>query len=337
MLNPDLLSPNLANPELLNPSLRPLPDDAAPAVDEFAAEVLGGLSRPSKTLPCRLFYDARGSELFERITRLPEYYPTRAETAILKAHAKEMARGVPNDGVLIEFGSGSSLKTELLLERLPHLAAYVPVDVSQSALADAKRRLAARFPALDVRPIVADFSYPIALPADLAWRHKTGFFPGSTIGNLMPVEASRLLRVLRGVLSSGGRLIVGVDLKKDPGKLVRAYDDTAGVTAAFNLNLLVRINRELGANFDPRAFKHRAVYNARDGRIEMHLVSLRDQSVRICGRRIPFHAGETIHTENAYKYAIGQFQDLARLANWLPARVWTDPRQLFSVHELTSA
>ena len=322
---------------MLNSSLLPLPEGSAPEVDEFATEVLQGLSRPSKTLPCRFFYDVRGSELFETITRLPEYYPTRAETAILKAHAKEMADGVPDGGVLVEFGSGSSLKTELLLERLPRLGAYVPVDVSQSALADAGRRLAARFPHIDVRPIVADFSYPVALPAELAWRHKTGFFPGSTIGNLMPVEASRLLRVFRGALSSGGRLIVGIDLKKDAGRLVRAYDDSAGVTAAFNLNLLVRINRELGANFDLRAFEHKAIYNARDGRIEMHLVSLHDQTVRLRGRRIHFRAGESIHTENSYKYSIGQFQDLARSANWLPSRVWTDPRGLFSVHELISA
>jgi dimethylhistidine N-methyltransferase len=322
---------------MLSPNLRPLPEFGVCDVDEFATEVLSGLSRPGKTLPCRFFYDARGSELFEKVTRLPEYYPTRAETAILKAHAKEMAAGMPDGGVLMEFGSGSSLKTELLLERLPRLGAYVPIDVSQSALAGARRRLAARFPWLDVRPIVADFAYPVALPAELAWRHKTGFFPGSTIGNLMPVEASRLLRVLRAALSSGGRLIVGIDLKKDAGRLVRAYDDTAGVTAAFNLNLLVRINRELGANFDLRAFKHRAVYNAREGRIEMHLVSLKDQSVRIRGRRIPFRAGESIHTENSYKYSIPQFQDLARSADWRPTRVWTDPRGLFSVHELTSA
>jgi dimethylhistidine N-methyltransferase len=321
---------------MLSPSLRPLPAGNASETEEFATEVLHGLSRPGKTLPCRFFYDARGSELFEKITRLVEYYPTRTETAILKAHAAEMAGSVPDGGVLVEFGSGSSLKTEVLLEKLPRLAAYVPIDVSQTALADARRRLAARFPALDVRPIVANFAHPVAPPADLAWRHKTGFFPGSTIGNLMPVEASRLLRVFRTVLSSGGRLIVGIDLKKDAGKLVRAYDDSAGVTAAFNLNLLVRINRELGANFDLRAFKHKAIYNARDGRIEMHLVSLLDQSVKIRGRRIPFRAGESIHTENSYKYSIGQFQDLARSANWLPTRVWTDPRQLFSVHELTS-
>ncbi len=319
---------------MLNPSLRPL--TAGDASDAFAAEVLQGLTRPSKMLPCRFLYDAHGSELFERITRLPEYYATRTEMAILRSHADEMAASVPAGGVLIEFGSGSSQKTEILLERLPRLGAYVPIDVSQSALAYARRRLTALFPHIDIRPIVADFSYPVALPAELAWRHKTGFFPGSTIGNLTPIEASRLLRVLRAVLSSGGRLIVGVDLKKDAGKLVRAYDDRAGVTAAFNLNLLARINRELGADFDLKAFKHKAIYNARDGRIEMHLVSSREQSVKIQGRRIPFRAGESIHTENSYKYSVSQFRDLTRSANWHPGRVWTDPRELFSVHELAS-
>ena len=218
---------------------------------------------------------------------------------------------------------------------MPRLGAYVPVDLSESALAGARQCLAARFPALDIRPIVADFSYPFGLPADLAKRRKTGFFCGSTIGNLMPVEASRLLRVLRAMLSPGGRLVV--DLKKDADALVRTYDDTAGLTAAFNLNLLVRINRELGANFDLRAFKHRAIYNAREGRIEMHLVSVQEQSIRVRGRRIHFRAGESIHTENSYKYSISQFQDLARSANWLPTRVWTDPLEIFSVHQLTSA
>jgi dimethylhistidine N-methyltransferase len=321
---------------MLNPSACTLPEVDTSKVDAFATEVLQGLSRPSKTLPSRFLFDVRGSELFEKITRLPEYYPTRSETAILKARAVQLAAGVPDGGVLIEFGSGSSQTTEILLERLPRLGAYVPVDLSECALAGARQRLAARFPALDIRPIVADFSYPFGLAADLAERRKTGVFFGSTIGNLMPVEASRLLRVLRAMLSPGGRLIVGVDLNKDADALMRAYDDTAGLTAAFNLNLLVRINRELGANFDLRAFRHRAIYNAREGCIEMHLVSLKEQSIRIRGRRIHFRAGESIHTESSYKYSISQFQDLARSANWLPTRIWTDSRKLFSVHELTS-
>jgi len=302
--------------------------------DEFAFAVLDGLSRPQKTLPCRFFYDSRGSELFEEITRLPEYYPTRTEAAILAAHAGEMIDSMADGGVLVEFGSGSSRKTEILLQELARLRAYVMVDVSESALDDATQRLATRFPALDVRSIVADFSYPVALPGDLADGHRTGFFPGSTIGNLNPVEAQRLLRVFRAVLSPGSRLLVGVDLKKDLGTLLPAYNDTAGVTAAFNLNLLARINREIAPAFDVDAFRHAAVYNARDGRIEMHLVSRKDQDVTIRQHRFHFRRGESIHTENSYKYTVGQFQGLARASDWRPSRVWTDADGLFSVHEL---
>jgi dimethylhistidine N-methyltransferase len=323
---------------MLNLDMRDLLSEryALEGEDEFAAAVIGGLSRPQKTLPCRYFYDARGSELFEEITRLPEYYPTRTEAAILEAHAGEMAAGVPRGGALVEFGSGSSLKTEILLKHLPQLGCYVSIDVSASALEDAVRRLAARFPTLDVRPIVGDFSYPIALPADVAARPKTGFFPGSTIGNFTPAEAQRLLRVFRASLSPGGRLIVGADLEKDARTLVRAYDDAAGVTAAFNLNLLARINRELGGSFDLASFRHEAIYNPRDGRIEMHLVSTRAQEAVVRGRRFRFRQGESIHTENSYKYSIPQFQDFARSAGWQPQRVWTDAATLFSVHELTS-
>ncbi len=320
---------------MLNPKARRLPVTLPAEDDDFAAAVVDGLSRSKKTLPCRFFYDARGSELFEEITRLPEYYPTRTEAAILKANAVEMAQSVPDGGVLVEFGSGFSLKTEILLAQLPQLRAYVCIDVSHDALREARQRLALRFPSLDVRPIVGDFSYPVPLPPELRDCNKTGFFPGSTIGNLTPVEAGRLLRVFRAVLSPGGRLIVGVDLKKDLRTLVPAYNDAAGVTAAFNLNLLARINRELGANFALDAFRHDAIYNAREGRIEMHLESLRDQEVRVRGRTFHFKAGERIHTENSYKYSIRQFQDLARSADWQPGRVWTDPAELFSVHELS--
>jgi dimethylhistidine N-methyltransferase len=305
--------------------------------NEFAAAVIDGLSRPQKTLPCRFFYDARGSELFEEITRLPEYYPTRTEAAILEAHAGEMVDTVPRGGALVEFGSGSSLKTEILLRHLPRLGCYVMIDVSASALDEAAARLSSRFPTLDVRPIVGDFSFPMALPADVAARPKTGFFPGSTIGNFTPAEALRLLRVFRAVLSPGGRLIVGADLRKDARTLVLAYNDAAGVTAAFNLNLLVRINRELGGDFDLAAFRHEAIYNPREGRIEMHLVSTRPQEAAVLGRRFRFREGETIHTENSYKYSIPQFQDLARSAGWQPSRVWTDGKALFSVHELVSS
>ena len=321
-----------------NPDMRDLLSERFALVDDaFASAVLHGLSRPQKTLPCRFFYDARGSELFEEITRLPEYYPTRTEAALLVAHAGEMADNVPDGGVLVEFGSGSSRKTEILLQQLAQLRAYIMIDVSHSALDDARERLSARFPTLDVRPIVADFSHPVALPCDLANSHRTGFFPGSTIGNLNPVEAQRLLRVFRAVLSPGSRLIVGVDLKKDLATLLPAYNDAAGVTAAFNLNLLARINREIGPAFDLSAFRHEAIYNPRDGRIEMHLVSMKEQEVPIADHRFQFRRGETIHTENSYKYSVRQFQDLARAADWRPSRLWTDRGGLFSIHELVFA
>jgi dimethylhistidine N-methyltransferase len=321
---------------MLNHNARELSERTALADDEFASAVIDGLSRPQKTLPCRFFYDARGSELFEEITRLPEYYPSRTETKILAANAADIVEGVAEGGVLVEFGSGSSLKTEILLDKLPRIAAYVSIDVSHSALEAAKRRLAARFPDLDVRPMIGNFQRPVALPGEFALRHKTGFFPGSTIGNQTPAEAQRLLRVFRDMLSPGGRLIIGVDLKKDARTLVRAYNDAAGVTAAFNLNLLARINREITPAFDLDAFRHEAIYNPRDGRIEMHLISSKAQEIILLGRRYRFEAGETIHTENSYKYSLAQFQDLARSANWLPQRVWTDADNLFSEHELSA-
>jgi dimethylhistidine N-methyltransferase len=317
-----------------NPKVQRLPDLPPADESDFASAVLEGLAKRDKSLPCRFFYDARGSELFEEITRLPEYYPTRTEAAILEANADEMARDIPDGSVLVEFGSGSSLKTEILLRRLPNLRAYVTIDVSEAALHEAKERLRQRFPALDVRSIVGNFSQPLALPADLDDAPRTGFFPGSTIGNLTRPEAVELLQVFRRVLSAGARLIVGVDLKKDARRLVLAYDDDAGVTAAFNLNLLARINRELGGTFNLNGFKHEAIYNPREGRIEMHLESIRDQEVRVLERRIRFRRGERIHTENSYKYTIGEFHELARSAGWEPRRTWTDAEDLFSVHEL---
>lgn len=305
--------------------------------NDFRASVLEGLSRPHKSLSSRFLYDAKGSELFEEITRLPEYYPTRTETAILEAHAAEIVDGVLDGSVLVEFGSGSSCKTEILLGRLPRLSAYVAIDVSQSALRAAKQRLAWHFPHLEIHPILGDFSDRLTLPASIANRKKIGFFPGSTIGNFEPADAVRLLNHFRTILSPGGRLVVGVDLKKDPAMLVRAYDDACGVTAAFDLNLLARINREAGGTFDLASFRHKAIYNADEGRIEMHLESKRDQDVRVSDRVFHFQAGETIHTENAYKYAIAEFRDLARAAQWQPRRVWTDKNNLFSVHELIAA
>lgn len=308
--------------------------DLGEVEDEFASSVIEGLSKTQKSLPCRYFYDARGSALFEDITRLPEYYPTRTEAQILRDHAGDMVATIGKDELLVEFGSGSSLKTEILLDRIGPSVAYVPIDVSEAALADAKARLARRYPMRDVRPIVADFSRTVALPKDLASRRKTGFFPGSTIGNLSPREAEGLLKVFGRALGSASRLIIGVDLKKDPRVLIDAYSDAAGITAAFNLNLLRRINRELGANFEERGFRHEAIYDPLKGRIEMHLVSLREQQVDVCDRTFRFRMNESIHTENSYKYTIEQFREVARASGWQPNRVWTDTKQQFSVHEL---
>lgn len=304
--------------------------------DDFAVSVLEGLSGPRKSLPCRFFYDATGSALFEEITRQAEYYPTKVEIAILHANAKQMLDGDGDGTVLVEFGSGSSVKTEILLEELPELHAYAPIDISQSALVEARARLAERFSGLNIRPLEADFSYPINLPADLAARPKLGFFPGSTIGNFRPAEATQLLAAMRRTLSPHGRLIIGVDLKKDVRRLVEAYDDANGVTAKFNLNLLVRINRELAGTFDLRSFQHAAVYDPFEGRVEMHLVSTLDQDVWVSGRKFHFHAAETIHTESAYKYTIEEFHRVAQGAGWIPQRVWTDDQGLFSVHELVA-
>jgi len=316
--------------------------DSAPASDAgedeaFANAIIDGLSARQKTLPCRYLYDERGSELFEQITRLPEYYPTRTETGILEAHVAEIAGDGGEGQALVEFGSGSSRKTEILLEAMPDLLAYLPIDVSDSALDEAQCRLAARFPVLDIRPIHGDFSRNVKLPADLRFSRKIGFFPGSTIGNLNRGEARRLLESFRKILSPHGRLIVGVDLLKSEETLRLAYDDPAGVTGAFNLNMLARINQAFGPAFPLDAFRHEARFNRQKCRIEMHLVSTRDHSVDLLGHRFTFRRGETIHTENSHKYTIDGFRTLARSAGWSPERVWTDADGLFSVHELTSA
>ena len=301
----------------------------------FRTAVVEGLSQAAKTLPCRYFYDERGSALFEDITRLPEYYPTRIEAAILAEHAHEIVAGFPPDVVLVEYGSGSSIKTERLLRYMRPGSDYLAIDVSPDALDEAQARIYSRFPHIKTHVIIGSFTEPLAFPAALARRPLVGFFPGSTIGNFPPDSATALLAKFKSDLGPASTVIVGVDLKKDPATLVAAYDDNAGVTAAFNLNLLARINRELGGTFDLDRFAHRAVYNVEEGRIEMHLVSQTDQDVRVGSTRVHFSEGETIHTENSYKYAITDFQKLARDAGWHPARVWTDPRSLFSVHALT--
>ncbi len=305
--------------------------------EDFARAVLDGLSRAQKELPCRFFYDELGSALFEQITELPEYYPTRTEALILNAHAAEVAARTSADTCLVEFGSGSSTKTQILLDALPSLAAYVAIDVSPSALEEARARLQGLYRTLRVETVVGDFWAQARLPHDLEARPRLGFFPGSTIGNLDAQSAERLLAHFAHVLGPGARLVIGVDVEKDPAILIPAYNDARGVTAAFNLNLLTRINRELGADFEVDAFRHEAIWNAAIGRIEMHLVSERAQSVRLLGRRFDLRASETIHTENSHKYRPAAFHEMAARAGWSVADWWSDPAGLFSVHDLQRA
>jgi L-histidine N-alpha-methyltransferase len=296
---------------------------------EFFSDVLAGLSRPHKALSPKYFYDAKGSHLFERICRLPEYYLTRAELALTRRHLGSIARFAGSGCELIEYGSGESLKTRLLIRAL-RPAAYLPVDISAAALEAATQRLSREFPWLRIAPIHGDFSRPVELPASRGRR--VIYFPGSTIGNLMPDEAHAFLSMSRG---QAARMLVGVDLKKDANILHAAYNDSRHVTAAFNLNLLARINRELGADFDLRRFSHYAFYNAPHGRIEMHLISLRKQRVRIGRHRFAFERGESIHTENSYKYSIESFRALAAHAGFSQEKCWTDRKGLFALHGLS--
>ena len=300
--------------------------------DTFAADVIAGLAAQPKTLPPKYFYDLAGSALFERITELPEYYPTRCEIGILQDHAPAIAAMFPSGSALIEFGSGSSRKARILLGASASVAAYIPVDISGDFLQQDLAQLVRDLPRLVVHPLVADFTQPFAVPAELAALPRVGFFPGSTIGNFEPAEAAAFLRHIGQVLGAGALLLVGVDLAKDEAVLYRAYNDAEGVTAKFNLNLLVRINRELGGDFDLAAFEHRALFDAEHSRIEMHLASTRPQKVHLNGATIDFRRGETIHTENSYKYTIESFQALARGAGWSPAEVFSDG--LFAVHAL---
>lgn len=300
----------------------------------FAADVLSGLSAGVKRLPPKYFYDQTGSDLFEQITRLPEYYPTRCEIGILQAHAGDLAAMLPPAAALIEFGSGSSTKTRIVLTAVPSIAAYVPVDISAAFLQQQVGRLQREYPHVAMLAVAADFTQPFALPPRTRAMPRVGFFPGSTIGNFEPHEAATFLRQAGRILGADATLIVGVDLVKDVQMLQRAYNDSQGVTARFNLNLLARINRELGADFDLAAFEHHAFYNPEHSRIEMHLISLKRQRVYIGDALVDFRAGETIHTENSYKYSVDSFLALARGAGWSSATVWTDAERMFSVHVL---
>lgn len=305
---------------------------SAEAVNAFAADVIAGLTATPKQLPPKYFYDSIGSALFDRITHVPEYYPTRRELALLEEHAAAMASLFPAGCVLVELGSGSSKKARILLSAAASVEAYVPVDISGDSLEPDAAELRHDFPALAVYPLVADFTSAFDLPARIAALPRVGFFPGSTIGNFEPCEAARFLRHVGRLLGAGAVFLVGVDLVKDVELLHRAYNDADGVTAQFNLNLLARINRELGANFDLAAFEHRAFYNGERNRIEMHLASSKRQKVNVNGATIEFRAGETIHTENSYKYTIDSFQALAHTSGWSALDVWSDG--LFSVHAL---
>src|SRR6201991_2617751 len=272
----------------------------------FASDVIGDLAQFPKRLSPKYFYDAAGSELFEQITVLPEYYPTRTELGILRSRGDEIAKIIPKGAALVEFGAGATTKVRLLLERC-EFGAYVPVDISGDFLNAQANALRKDFPSLKVYPVAADFTAPFKLPEEIAGLPKVGFFPGSTIGNFEPHEACRFLRSARDILGQGAQMIIGADLEKNERVLHDAYNDASGVTARFNLNMLVRMNRELGGNFDLSAFSHRAIYNRERHRIEMHLISKKAQTVRMLGTSFSFRAGETIHTENSYKYSIERF------------------------------
>jgi L-histidine Nalpha-methyltransferase len=309
--------------------------DLAPGEESFRDAVLAGLNRTPRELPCKLFYDARGSALFEQICEAPEYYLTRTETAILETYAGEIAAHIGPHCRLIELGSGASRKVRILLEALDRPAAYVPLDISRERLRDAADSLAADFPNLTVVAVCADYTRAFALPPLPGPAGKqVGFFPGSTIGNFEPEAVVRFLRNYAELLGPGGEMLIGVDLKKDPATLNQAYNDAAGLNAAFNLNLLVRINNELGGDVDLDRFAHHAFYNEAEGRVELYIKSLADQVAGIAGRRFRFAGGELIHTENSYKYAISEFRALAARAGFQAIETWTDPAQLFSVHYL---
>jgi len=305
----------------------------SPEVSEFESDVLEGLRAVRKSVPAKYFYDAAGSHLFERITELPEYYPTRCEMRILRRQAGEIAKLIPQGAALVEFGSGSSKKARILLKAAaPKLAAYVPVDICGEMIEQEAADLRPDFPHLKVLPVTADICKPFTLPQEAKVAPaRVGFFPGSTIGNFEPHEAAGFLRNAANILGKGAILFVGADLIKSVDVLNAAYNDAEGVTAQFNLNLLTRINRELGGTFSLDTFEHHAFYNRERHRIEMHLASLKRQRVKVAGEAVDFRAGETIHTENSYKYSVESLAALARGAGWLPVRAWTDSRKYFSI------
>ncbi len=315
--------------------------DASEPPRSVLDEILAGLSAGQKTLPAKLFYDEAGCALFNRITRLPEYYVTRAEMALLDRHAVEIAAHAPPGAALIEYGASDEAKGVALLDAgRRDFAAYVPVDIAGPALAAIAGRMRRTHPGLPVVTVVADFLQPLALPPEVTRLPLFGFFPGSTIGNFRPPMVGRFLRAVRATLSGAEVpqeapwFVVGTDLRKEPSRLLPAYDDSEGVTAAFNRNILRHVNRIAPAGFDPDAFDHRAVWNAHEGRIEMHLQSRQAQAVEVAGRTIRFRPGETIHTEDSYKHTPDGFLALATAAGWRSAGFWSDPDGLFGMHLL---
>jgi len=315
------------NPILTSPSI-----DSLPSRDGFLSETIAGLSQPQKMLPCKFFYDERGSRLFNEICELEEYYPTRAENQILRDNINEIAGLIGRGCRLVEFGSGTSAKTRHLLTHLPDMSEYIPIDISGRQLVESAVQLASEYPELEINPLEADYSEILELPNTKQKPKRTvAFFPGSTIGNLQPDEAMAFLRNIAFLCGNDGGLLIGVDRKKEKRILEAAYNDQKGVTAKFNLNILERANRELGADFDLSAFHHRAPYNEIHGRIEMHLVSKCPQIVRVDSQDFSFQEGEYITTEYSYKYTLKGFEQLALKAGFELLKHWEDPGQLFSV------
>lgn len=296
----------------------------------FRADVLAGLAEPQKAIPARWFYDNAGSQLFEEITHLPEYYPTRAETEILETHAGEIAALIGGGRAVVEFGSGSSVKTPLLLSAIAP-SAYVPLDIAGDFLRASSAALATKFPGLPVYPVEADFMRRVELPGEVAGLPKLGFFPGSTIGNMIARTGADLLRSMRATLGEGALLLIGMDLVKDERVLLAAYDDAAGVTARFNLNLAARINRELGGDIPLEKLRHEARWNDTFARIEMHLVALEDIAFTVSGQHFAMCAGESIHTENSHKFTKRSSQLLLAAGGWEPRARWTDAARRFSL------
>lgn len=309
--------------------------DYHPSSASLMSEVLEGLTAAPKVLPPKLFYDHHGAQLFERICELPEYYLTRTEIAILERHAGDIAELVEEDACLVELGSGAGMKVRLLLEHL-RPAMYVPIDISRQQLRSSAQALARDYDWLEVHPVCADYCQPLNLDFFPEEASRVAFFPGSTLGNFEPDDAAKFLANLRYLLGEGGSLLISIDLKKDVKRIEAAYDDAAGITAAFNINILGRLRRDLDADVDLDGFRHQAFYNRQEGRVEMHLISRRPQSVVVDGHTFSLDEGETIHTENSYKYSVEEFQALARRAGYRPLRVWTDSESLFSVHFLRS-